>query len=284
MIKNDWHNKVIIKIIIIIILFSFLYPSTSFAKSSFQPPSWMKQGSFVEYTFDWQGYAPIDGSIIVFQKPYCTANLRWECLNLNGDYAILNASLLSNKVNISSIVSINLNNQDVFLQNGTYLGQTLLWGPANPSQNDTVKLWSADSNTNSSTIIGNVNIQGYSITPQGYQEIYVLEGKGTVRGSNSIITRLYDLNTGVMTDGVLGNEPILLSLNISDIFRIGHLNFSSTNIDLGSCLVSPQIVELFPFILLGSGIASFLAFVTLVHKRRMKKIRPRKTKSRSKKK
>jgi hypothetical protein len=267
----------------IILLFLLLFPYITFAESSFLPPSWMKQGCFVEYTFEWQGYAPIEGSIIVFQKPYCTATLRWECLKLNGNFAILNVSLLSNKINFSNKVFVNLTNQDVFLQNETYLGKTLLWGPVNPSQNDTVKLWSVDSSTNSSTVIGNVNIQGCSRTPQGYQEIYVLGGKGMIRGSNTIVNKLYDLNTGVMTDGRLVNEPMLLSLNISDVFRIGPLTFSSTNIDLGSCLVWPEILELFPFILLGVGVALFLGFVTLVHKRRIKNTQLKRTKTHNKK-
>jgi hypothetical protein len=170
--------------------------------------------------------------------------LRWEFTDVGDKTAKLNLTILLRQRYVSIRLSntMNVDNEalDVLLLNGTNMGKTRLWLPANPTEGDGVYV-------------------GWQVhdTIQGAQRIFDAGG-------------LYDLDTGILLQGSLSNEAALRTLNISgeSIFYAEHI--IETNIDLGPREWYPEFMKALPFLLPVIAFASISLFMI---RQRMKRHR-----------
>jgi len=146
---------------------------------------------------------------------------------------------------LSTLVYVNLDDRNVTLENGAYLGKTYLWLESTPFDGETLEL------TTGRTAV--VAYKGSFGTPQGFQRIYVAE--------NDRMGGYYALNSGVLIWSLFTDEPTLLALNISDPGYYGTSGITDTNIDLGPRDLMMDIIVLLPFAL---PIAVFVLVFALV--------------------
>lgn len=195
-------------------------------------PSWFKEGAYIEYRFS-------SGSIDFLNRTrlspfFSETTFRWECTGIDGDIARLNVSIAfkgeSSTLKSSTLVCVNAENRDTKLLNGTYLGKTSLWKPANPAPNETV------------------SVGGWIATCQGAQKCF-WSGGG------------YDYDTGILLQSHFQGEATIRALNISDPGAFGVTSFAATNIDLGPREWLPEIVMAVPYMLPFIVFAAIFVFV-----------------------
>jgi hypothetical protein len=252
-----------------------LFPLAAFAQVTFaDKPTWMKKSAFAEYAFRSNGAAFFNNTNLFLDDDY-DAIFRWECLELNETIMKLGVSYNLTRENDTYTflgeLYVNVFNGAVLLENGTSLGRTRLWSKSNPSQEEPIIMWNADSNTNSSEIVGLAKIGGYSLTPQGWQKVYTLDGTGRTYGFNNIISAVYDFDTGIMIDGYLDTEPTLLALQIESVFRNGRQKFEATNIDLGPAEIWPELLHQLPFYALVLITSILAVLIVIIYRQRRKR-------------
>ena len=215
------------------------------------PPLWLKQGTYARYN---NSNGPRARSGWRLKNDFFSYDYyQWECLSLEGNIAVLNASIVLNKVVLySACVHVNIENRSVTFPNGTYIGKTWLWLLANPSPDDTIEVTDSWS--------GKPQIGGWASTPQGAQKCYYI-GDPFVGGGG-----FYDLDSGLCTQLHTVNEPTLLAMGVWDI---GGPVIAATNVDLGPREWWVEIVILLPIIIPIIGFVCILLFVW--HRRQQKK-------------
>jgi len=267
-------------VLLIIFLLSSLIVSCS-AQSTIFAPTWLKKGAYAEYTFG-SGHVQIpERSVIIINnteivknstfKQFDSGAYRWECVDLTEDTAKLRITLsvVIENATVPWVADVNVNtlSRAVYLENGTLLGTTHLWLPANPGPNDDIVLWDVPPDKVTMRIDDRME---YGFTPQGKQRTFTVAGMGKIGGANAIFTVTCDFDTGVLTDGGLDrHEPTLLSLNVSDVFYQGRFLFADTNIDLGPPYTPLDLRTIFTIIAL--PVAFVIIFVAVYSRRRRKK-------------
>ncbi|MCW4009301.1 MAG: hypothetical protein NWF05_01605 [Candidatus Bathyarchaeota archaeon] len=248
---------------------SFAYINCCLADSLFAP-TWFKEGIYAEYKFEDIEVLVSDGSIKAQN-----AIFRWECTNYNGSTAKLNITLSGTQTErfygdfpakivndvvplfMSAQVYVDPASRAVYCVNGTHIGTTHLWLPANPADGENITIWNMPANK----VTLPARVGGTTTTPQGFQKTF-------------IVGRLYhDLDTGLMTltRGITGfsdvKEPAIDALKIDLLAGTG--NFAATNIDLGPKDEPFNWQALFAFIALPSAFA--ITFIGVYWKRRKTK-------------
>ena len=231
------------------------------------PPSWMREGTYAEYTFESNLIWFLNGTLFRFQD-YAQTIFRWECVELNETYAILNVTItyIENEriIRFSDNIRVELSTRKVLDSDGIPVGRTQLWLPLYPNVGDTYIMFDDPLLVGEVTEVG----AGWSGTPQGAQNIFIVEGYGAIGGWWSVFSGFYDIDTGVGIDLSLRYEPLLVALGISDAGRSGLIYFTDTNINLGPRNIFP---EFFFALLYSSPVLVFLVIFILIHRRRKRK-------------
>jgi hypothetical protein len=213
-----------------------------YCQSSIFAPIWLEKGIYVEYSFG-NGFKPSPDNASDYVI-YDSGTFRWECIGLTGNNVELKLSLSFYTETgecvdaVSGYAIIDAVNRSVYGVDGVLLGTTQLWQEPNPDSN--VIIW----DTPEIKMLGQVEANGYNMkTPQGLQEIYAVTGEGTINGKQAVFQGHYDVNTGLMIEGLLWNEPTLAAINA------GLMNsplISDTNIDLGPSIETVNFLVLIP--------------------------------------
>jgi len=205
-------------------------------------PLWFRQGVYARY-----GGVGSRSGMTVNWIPFSYDCFQWECLSLEGNIAVLNVSIIANqRILFLTCINVNIENRSVGFPNGTYIGKTWLWLPANPSPDEDLELTDNKSEK--------PQVTGWMDTCQGAQKCFIVEVGG------------YDLDTGLAIQPHLINEPTILALGVYDID--GPV-ITSTNIDLGPREWWVEIVRSLPIVIPIIGFVGILLFVR--HKRQQKK-------------
>ena len=232
------NSRLLAKFSPVFILFLIVISGIQLALSS--SPTWLKEGVYVEYEFKSGDIRFLNGTWI---SDKFQAAFRWECINIKGDIATLNVSVIFNgemqTIQLSTIVYVDRQNRNVTLLNGTDIGKTLLWTPINI----TAKIEA-----------------GWAATCQGAQKFFWTDGRG------------YESDTGILIYLILSGEPALLALGVKDLdfVRVAP-SITATNIDLGPREWLPEIILSLPYIL--PVIAFFIIFIVLLRRRVQRKKR-----------
>jgi hypothetical protein len=244
-----------------LLLFSVLIFS-GHSQSSVFAPIWMKEGAFLEFSFDAGIWYPSN------EPPgehYESGTFRWTCLELNGTVAKLNLTLKFNTENgvkqRSGFALVDTINRSVYSLDGTHLGSTQLWLESNPADGSKIILWDSPPDK----IWGNVETNRIGETSQGNQESYKVTGNGTINNNTAVFNLRCDMNTGLMIRGLMWNEAVFRSMNTG---LMSSVIISDTNIDLGPSTDTFDINTVIPIVLI--GVAFVLIFVT-IYKRGSKK-------------
>jgi hypothetical protein len=232
---------------IILIILSFLI--ACFRPVSGLSPSWFKEGVYAKY--ETRHSILFSNHMLLFQGSQLA--FQWKCIKLDGTIAELNVSVaVDGTTKFSAIVYVNIESREVNLPNGTYLGKTWLWLPANPSDNQTLEL------ANNQTV--QAKISGVMDTCQGPQKSFIaVNGFG---GGG------YDLDTGIAIQPDLREEPTLLAIGILDM---DGPTIVDTNIDLGPRELWIDLVKFLIFI--SPAIPFIIVFAFLYYRREKKKRR-----------
>lgn len=202
-------------------------------------PHWLKEGTYVKYTTDKLGYAYISNNSAL---SFWNATFCWNCVNINETVAKVkvtfdyvgktldNSSLGNATLRLTGDVYVILSTRTVYGLNGSLLGTTHIWIPANPAEGQEVVVW--DIGSDKVTLpaqVNNVWIQ----TIQGKQAGFILDGNGSINGNSRNFGVLCDLDTGLMIDGSFEWDPIMTGAGINALLLNGHIILSDTNIALG---------------------------------------------------
>ncbi len=224
-------------------------------------PSWLKEGAYATYVTDREGTAFVFNTTDPQNKglnylnattrdqvTYLNAILTWQCVSINGTTAKLQVTFdyvgkelfrfvgtemnripLNNEpLQLAGEAYVDLYTRAVYTTDGTLLGTTHLWLPANPSEGQDMVVWDVPPETE--TLPARLENVWFE-TIQGKQDGFQLGGGTvTVNGKPMNIMMSYDLDTGLGIDGYFQWDPIMAAIGISE----GNLEkFSDTNINLG---------------------------------------------------
>jgi hypothetical protein len=265
------------------------------ARDSFAP-SWLVEGTYVKYESSLPGSS---GSALAFfnlSNPKFTgtnyvlsgqkldliletksSSLMWQCKSVNDTMAKLQVTLdyvgeLKNYVDNSSEtvpvqrtaeVYVDLYNRGVYNVNGTFLGTTHLWLPANPDNGQEITIWEENSETVTSPVT--TTSDSWTTTVQGNQDIFQTDAYVTIKNNPYLMLNLYcDLDTGLSL-GIIFWDPVFAAVGIAN----GPASVSETNINLGPerSVINWNQIMYYSII----PIAIVLLVVTLLIKRRRKK-------------
>jgi len=233
--------------------------------SSVFAPTWMEPSVYAEYKSDPIGLVFLNGSYsldiegdrIIF---------RWECIELNDNKAKLKVSLNFEKdetdIQLSDVIYVDTVSRDVFLSNGTLIGTTQLWFPANPIQDQELIFWDFPPEK----IVGTVDIGNAYSTIQGVQKFFFVYADGEIMGEQWSTQIACDLDTGVVLLDFFFYEPMLIALGIKEV--MGSAELVATNIDLGPREIEYDIRAALPFIAI--VVAVVLIFIVVYWQRRKK--------------
>jgi len=215
------------KILTWILLFFLVFPLLATPLSS-GSPSWLKKGAYVKY-----------GS--------SSTAFRWECIDIDGNMAELNWSYSVNDTILrSAVVRIDIQNRTTYLSNGTYLGKTVLWLPADPVQDEMIEV--SDNNSYKA------EVRGWVFTIQGAQKIFYFYR----------ISGFWDLDTGILLEADDDQAFAAAGFPSFQGFKI-----VETNIDLGPREWLPEIIYALPYLL--PIIAFLVVFIFLLRRSQRKK-------------
>lgn len=173
---------------------------------------------------------------------------QWNCTDITQGNAELNVSLTYGQNMLSTLIHVNVEDRNVTLANGAYVGKTFLWLSANPAEGENVEITDGKS--------ANITYEGFMSTCEGFQNFY--------RAVDGFIGGSYDSDTGLLIQSDFAQEPALLALNISEPGYYGSSGITATNIDLGPAELLPQIVTMLPFVL---PIVAFIVIFALIVRR-----------------
>jgi hypothetical protein len=256
--------------------------SMSASSSSIYAPVWLRPNIYAEFAFD-------EGSLMFLNSSrpsgidvlnFIDGSYRWECIELNETMSKLKltlrfveierngrASEQNATLEINTYVFVDIFSRAIYLENGTSIGTTNLWLPANPSAEDEIVLWDLPPDRVAFKIDENSNFKVE--TPQGLQRGFSIHRMGQVGNRNKAFTVTCDFDTGVMVDGL--KEDITLSaLGVRNLFQKGRSVFVATNIDLGPS--ETPLDNRLIFTIIAIPIA-FLVIFLAVYKRLRKKRR-----------
>ncbi|WNZ28343.1 MAG: hypothetical protein IAX21_06615 [Candidatus Bathyarchaeota archaeon] len=208
----------------------------------------------------------VNGTLKTFESDLLTT-WRWECLRLTGNVATLHISLnVTGEIFFSIIeknVKVNVATREVFLMNGTTMGTTFLWVPTDFMIGEQLVLWNASTEKFMPTVQSVV----ISSTPQGSQQVFIIQGSGTILERVVFLVGFYDLDTGVLIDGEIDSEVTLFILGIKHLGINGRVYFVDTNINLGPKEQKPENVQPFDGIFITTIILiTFAVFILLFYK------------------
>ena len=210
--------------ILMLILFSAFVPST-FAST----PFWMEKGVYAEYSFT-EGLVIMENTNLEFEN----GTFRWECVDLTGTTAKLSITLSVNREKSNTLYSaealVETLNRSVYGLDGNQKGTTNFWLESNPVDEQEVILW----NLSADKVVGELKyLDGFTMTPQGQQDSYEMDGNGTINENPTIFTGYYDMDTGVLTTCVALKDGLFSAMDLS---LLTTLIIADTNIDLGPSL------------------------------------------------
>jgi hypothetical protein len=272
--KHTWLKSTAIAFLVITIALPFLWQD-SYTKADLFAPTWLKTGTYAQYITGPNGLLLMNGSFPQVDHN-STKNsdiiFRWECLEQTGTTAKLNISIdwgpSEGGFHRTNVVYVDTVNRTVTLLNGTQIGTTRLWLPANPSQGQEITFWE----TSAEKVLGTVNAgaNGETLffnTVQGVQKGFYIDANGTIMGQQYFTpAACYDFDSGVALTNFLLFEPTVVALDIKEI--IGGSELAMTNIDLGPREISFDIRAALPYAALISAI--IIITVALVVRRRRK--------------
>jgi hypothetical protein len=249
---------------LILLMFCVLVVS-GFAQSSVFAPIWMKLSAYAEYSFG-EGFRFLSDKTSV---KYEGGTYRWECIELTGTVAKLNLTLSFNEgdsvTQFSAEALVDTLNRSAYSLDGTLLGTTHLWLESNPDNGEEVVLWDLPPDK----IVGKINtFAGFTETPQGKQESYLVTGNGTINNNTALFSIYCNMNTGILTMGLPWNEATLSALNTG---LINMMTLTDTNIDLGPSSNEFDFGALLPPALI---VVAFVFIFVTVYRRRRKKHKP----------
>jgi hypothetical protein len=277
MVKNHRYETLIV-IIFFLMLFLSRRVISCHAQSSIIAPSWLHDGTYAEYSFHCNGVASYNSTIVSFDnKTYTT--FRWDCIEMNNTTAKLAITVKGTSTNtddsllFTTYVHVNILNRAVYLENGTLIGTTHLWLPANPSSDEHIVLWDVPPDK---VVLSIVDRPEYAETCQGIQKTFTVSGLITglkaIGGGNMSYLVMCDFDTGVMVDWGSqqgDNEGTLKALGIMLLLVDGRFLFTDTNIDLGPSYSSMDSISLLVVLLF--PITFCLIFVAVYMRRRKKR-------------
>jgi hypothetical protein len=219
--------------------------STNYARASADfAPNWLKEGVYAEYLFPSTSSVHVtpEGDVVEGEKP--GAIFRWECVDMNSTFAELKITFHYNETDESETlidetektifnVCVNKFDRTVYLQNGTLLGTTLFWLPANPSSGETVILWNIPPDVITFEIEESTH-DFRTATPQGPQKYFNIDKMANLAdGTHLSVHVTFDFDTGVLLQGMMGHEPTFKPLELPLVFVSHGITLNDTNIDLG---------------------------------------------------
>lgn len=270
--KYTWLKSAAIAFLLIIIILPMLWQGNC-AKADLFAPTWLKKGAYAEYQYK----GPTIGLTFLNSTEMTNFNVdsliyRWECTEVNDTVAQLEVSLDSTGENmslhLSTDVYVNTVSRSVFLSNGTSVGTTRLWLPANPSEGQEIILWhlSPDEIIGSAETSFNGN-PTFMNTPQGYHRVFLISGNGTINNQQIFFfPSTCDFDTGVVVNGIFSYEATVIALGIKEI--LGGAELTATNIDLGPRESSIDIRAALPYATLIAAIV--IVAITIFMRRRRK--------------
>ena len=209
------------------------------ARDSFSP-SFLKEGAYATYSWNREGSAGIfdpsdpqykglnylDASAMNIVT-YWNATITWRCININETVAKLQVtfdyigkhltynvggfkreSLDNASLQITGEIYVDLYTRAVYTTDGTLLGTTHLWLPANPAEGQNITVW--DVPPDEVTLPATLNNAGFQ-TIQGKQDGFMIHGNGNIKGKPTNFGSSYDLDTGLMISGFEW-DPIVTSI------------------------------------------------------------------------
>jgi hypothetical protein len=267
------------------------------ARDSFAP-AWLKEGVYATYVTDEENSALIFNitdpqyrgldwltAPAYDQIKYWNASLTWRCISTNDTTAQLQVTFdyvgeelfhfvgtelsripLNNaSLQLNGKVYVDLYTRAVYTADGTLLGTTHLWLPANPREGQNMVVWDVPPKT--ITLPAAVNNVWFE-TIQGKQDGFQISGTITVsdNGKGQNIMMFYDLDTGLGVGGYFQWDPIMAAIGIYDS---GLKMFSDTNIDLGAKDTSLNWTIILQYAILPTAVV--LLVVAFVIKRKKKR-------------
>jgi hypothetical protein len=156
---------------------------------------------------------------------------------------------------------VDLYTRGVYSTDGTFLGTTHLWLPANPNNDQEIIMWEE----NSETITATATISDrWTTTIQGTQDIFQTSQTFTVNGlyQHSLD---YDLDTGLCVGGILLWDPIFAVVGV----RSGTVgSFFDTNIDLGPVRSEINWSQTLQYAIIPIAIILLITTLIIKHKKR----------------
>lgn len=234
-------------------------------------PTWLKKGAYAEYLFPSIGSSiqvTPEGDVITTELP--EAVFRWECVELNETFANLEITFYYNETETEQHlfnVFVHIFNRAVYLQNGTLIGTTSLWLPANPSPEEDIIVWDVPPDRIIFNI-ANPTLETRVVTPQGRQRPFKIDGMSELaNGKMFSIHITCDFDTGVLINGQLDSEPTIKLLGISG-FMVSTITLLDTNIDLGP---NDNPIDLRTISTVAALTAAFIIIFVTVYRRRTKR-------------
>jgi hypothetical protein len=265
----------------LLVVFVFSYGSRCYADSSVFAPTWLKKGVYAKYTYS-SGTAILPTNTSKMSRyeivDFVDGVFRWECIDLNENTSKLKFSLSfiatersgqpleeNETIQLSTEVYVNIFSRALYLQNGSLIGTTHLWLPANPAPNTDIVMWDVppDKVTINPTGTGN------GMTPQGRQPAFIISSwaNGTIDGKAVSFHGMWDLDTGVMISEGKSREPAFTALDLKE--WVGKtMMFADTNIDLGP---GDNSLDLRTIITIIAVPVAFVTIFVAVYMRRRKK-------------
>lgn len=232
--------------------------AAQFQVSSTLAPSWMNEGTYVDYDFTPQaGYSNgvletsvdlsvsfLNGSRIRFRN-VTSVIFRWECTDLKENMATLDVSysvtsdLASDNFYTSTSVDVDIATRRVSFQDGTLIGTTNFWLPSRPANGQEILLWDVPpekvtANVRASEPNGEDIFTGQTLSEP--QRVFQLQNMtGTMNGqvvndSTFWGGGMYEYDTGLYVNGPIFLDSLFTAIGIDNReFPI----FVTTNIDMG---------------------------------------------------
>jgi hypothetical protein len=287
-------RKLLVLVLMLCLCVSIFIPVVT-ARDAFAP-SWLKEGAYVKYEHSLPGTTSL-GAVGFFnlsnpkfagtnyvlsgQKLDAvletnSSSLVWRCESVNDTMAKLQVTLdyvgtppsidgSSEEVSVqrTAEVYVDLYTRGVYNFNGTFLGTTHLWLPANPDNGQEITIWEENSETVTSPVT--TTSDSWTTTVQGNQDIFQTDAYVTIKNNPYLMLNLYcDLDTGLSL-GIIFWDPVFAAVGIAN----GPASVSETNINLGPERSTINWNQIMYYSII--PIAIILLVVTLLIKRRRKK-------------
>jgi hypothetical protein len=254
-------------------------------------PSWLKEDTYAKYDTNTglecffnvtdPNFAGTNYMLSQKIKAFNTisSSLMWQCVSVNATMAKMQITLdfVGKPVDVSDSFEnvsiqrtgeayVDLYTRGVYNAEGTFLGTTHLWLPANPNNDQEIILWEE----NSETITTTATISDrWTTTIQGTQDTFQIK-ETRVKDQYQLGSHYYDLDTGLCVGNVFMWDPIFAVVGIST--GVISAGISETNIDLGPERSEINWNQTLQYSII--PIAIILLVVTLIIKHKKRKTDP----------